>query len=94
VWRELILGLTTEVSFAAPVSDRALSTAASSLGGDLPEPLAALLRETDGVEGPYGVGLVWSLERVVADNLAFRSNADFSELYMPFDPLLFFAIKL
>ena len=34
---------------------------------------------------------MWSLERIVADNAFFRGNADFGELYMPFDPLLFFA---
>jgi len=31
------------------------------------------------------------VERIAADNVGFRSNADFRELYMPFDPLLFFA---
>jgi hypothetical protein len=39
----------------------------------------------------YGLGLIWPVERIVEDNLSFRSNAEFKELYMPFDHLLFFA---
>ena len=35
--------------------------------------------------------MVWSIERIVEDNLHFRRNAQFAELYMPFDSLLFFA---
>lgn len=39
--------------------------------------------------GRHEISLVWPVERIEADNLAFRSNPDFRELYMPFDPLLF-----
>ncbi len=91
VWRELIAGLSTECTFAEPASDRAVTEAEATLGGPLPEPLAELLRETNGVEGDYGLGLVWPLERIVTDNLLFRSSLEFRDLYMPFDPLLFFA---
>jgi hypothetical protein len=31
------------------------------------------------------------LARIVDDNQLFRNNQDFIRLYMPFDPLLFFA---
>jgi hypothetical protein len=41
--------------------------------------------------GEYELALVWPVERIVEDNLHFRSNAQFAELYMPFDSLLFFA---
>ncbi len=47
-------------------------------------------RETNGAFGAYGLGLVWSVERVVRENLFFRLHPDFQELYMPFDCLLFF----
>jgi hypothetical protein len=91
VWRELIEGLTTGASFAPPVKQSALDAAARELGGPLPTPLAGLLLETNGVEGEYGLGLVWPLDRIVADNQRFRQSAEFIASYMPFDPLLFFA---
>lgn len=50
-----------------------------------------LLHETNGVEGEYGLGLVWPVERIVEDNLDFRKNEGFRDLYMPFGHLLFFA---
>lgn len=31
------------------------------------------------------------MERIIADNPAFRANTHFARAYMPFDPLLFFA---
>ena len=90
MWRELI-GRTSPATFAPPAGPANLKAAEAALGGPLPSALADLLRETDGVEGEYGEGLVWPVERLVEDNLMFWSNPDFRELYMPFDPLLFFA---
>ena len=57
----------------------------------LPTPLNDLLREADGIAGEHGLGLVWPVARIVSDNLDFRTRRDFRSLYMPFDPLLFFA---
>ena len=42
------------------------------------------------MQGEYGLGLLWSAERIEADNLNFRTFPAFKELYMPFDALLFF----
>lgn len=42
------------------------------------------------MEGEYGLGLVWDVERITKDNTWFRRDADYTELYMPFDPLVFF----
>ena len=64
---------------------------ATALGHELPADLAALLRESDGIEGEYGAGLVWSAEQITSENLTLRTDAEFASLYMPFDPLLFFA---
>jgi hypothetical protein len=89
VWRELI-----QRSFNAAVTDgvsaQALQVAEVDLGVPLPRGLRELLSETDGVMGEYGLNLIWPLQRIVADNQAFRTNEDFRQLYMPFDPLLFF----
>ncbi|MFI1369264.1 SMI1/KNR4 family protein [Streptomyces griseochromogenes] len=57
----------------------------------LPADLAALLRESNGIEGEYGAGLIWSAEQIAFENATLRSNEDLAALYMPFDPLLFFA---
>lgn len=91
MWRELISNLSSVAKFAAPASDVAIREAGALLGGDLPGPLVSLLLETNGVTGEYGLGLVWPIERITEDNQAFRSNEEFRSLYMPFDPLLFFA---
>jgi hypothetical protein len=55
------------------------------------EQTCALLRESDGIEGEYGAGLVWSAERIASENLTLRTDTEFASLYIPFDPLLFFA---
>src|SRR5262249_3255374 len=61
-----------------------------ALAVDLPSELRELLRETNGVSAVYGTGLVWPVDRIKHDNQYFRAEADFKELYMPFDHLLFF----
>jgi hypothetical protein len=91
VWRELIQSLCTDCKFNEPTSQSRLDVAKETLGIDLPLELYALLLESDGVCGEYGLGLIWPLERIEADNNAFRANVDFRHLYMPFDHLLFFA---
>ena len=57
----------------------------------IPDDLRALLTESNGIDGEHGLGLVWPLQRIVEDNLAFRARPDFHELYMSFTDLLFFA---
>ncbi|MDI3405055.1 SMI1/KNR4 family protein [Streptomyces cavernicola] len=79
-----------QVQFRAPVPPADPAEAERRLGGPLPGQLVALLRESDGIEGPYGEDLVWPLSRIVADNLHFWSDRSLAELYMPFTPLLFF----
>ena len=65
--------------------------AEKALGVALPSELRELLLETNGVSASeYGPLLVWNIERIEKDNLDFRSFADFRDLYMPFDNLLFF----
>ncbi|WP_030675298.1 SMI1/KNR4 family protein [Streptomyces rimosus] len=90
MWKETARGAWPDAAFAAPVSPAALTDAERRLGCGLPGELTGLLRETDGLVGPYGVDAVWPLERVVEQNLYFRSDRSFAELYMPFDALLFF----
>ncbi len=91
MWREQILEWTTDVTFRVPASPQAIQECQKALGQRLPHDLAELLQETNGVDGQYGLGLVWPIERIRQVNLTFRRSTDLATLYMPFDPMLFFA---
>ncbi|MDJ1136106.1 SMI1/KNR4 family protein [Streptomyces iconiensis] len=90
MWTESASEAYDEVEFEEPEGAAAVEEAERRLGEALPPQLAELLAETDGVVGPYGLDVVWPLERIVEDNLRFRTESSLAELYMPFDPLLFF----
>ncbi|MFF9158162.1 SMI1/KNR4 family protein [Streptomyces sp. NPDC014846] len=91
MWTELITQHAdgVEITFSAPVTDDALNEAAEALGHPVPDDLASVFRETNGVVGEYGFDRVSPLETVIQRNLELRSS--FSELYMAFDELLFFS---
>lgn len=90
-WRAFIRALTPHAAFAPAAVEPDIQGAEARLGVRLPAELRSLYLQSDGVRGEYDLGLVWPLARVVEDNLAFRGNADFAAMYMPFEPLLFFA---
>lgn len=90
MWKEVAGLACPDAEFSAPVDAAGLAAADERLGCSLPSRLVSLLRETDGIVGHYGVDTVWPLERIVEDNLRFRSDSSFADLYMPFDALLFF----
>jgi hypothetical protein len=88
-WRDRVSSLTTKARFARPASPEEIAELESALGVFLPGELRILLEETNGIAGEYGLGLVWPASRILEDNLLFRRSADYRELYMPFDCLLF-----
>ena len=90
MWRSKIQTLTKSAKFADPASFSAIERIENTFETTVPNELRDLLCETDGVEGEYGLGLVWNCARILKDNLQFRSSLKFAELYMPFQPLLFF----
>jgi hypothetical protein len=90
MWKELIQKLTDKCEFMAPTTADQLDAAEEKLGVKFPDDLRSLLGESDGIEGEYGLGLVWPLDRIVEDNLNFRRSENFRDIYMPFDHLLFF----
>ena len=91
MWIDFINSLSDTCKFLQPASEKDITGAETALNIELPEELKNLLIESNGVIGEYGVDLVWTLERIVQDNISFRRSEDFKELYMPFDHLLFFA---
>jgi hypothetical protein len=90
-WREQIATWTDDVAFAQPADRAAITACEATLGQHLPTELIDLLLESNGVEGEYGLGLVWPIEQIARDNLMIRTDPDLARLYMPFEPLLFFA---
>lgn len=90
MWIELIRCSASECSFFEPAAWASVSLAEESLDVTFPAELRELLFESNGVQGEYGLGLVWPIERIVADNLEFRRNSTFRDIYMPFTSLLFF----
>ena len=91
MWIELIRGLLPDAEFKPPAHEAAIVECEQSLGHSLGGDLRSLLRETNGVSGQYELGLVWAVERIGADNVMFRSSPELAAVYMPFEPLLFFA---
>ncbi|MEU0274146.1 SMI1/KNR4 family protein [Streptomyces sp. NPDC006307] len=90
MWKEAAAASLPDARFRPPVEPPALAEAERRLGRSLPPRLIALLSETDGITDPHGTDVVWPLDRIVEQNLLFWSPDAFPDLYMPFDPLLFF----
>ncbi len=89
MFRELA-GEFPDLKLHEPAALSALTAIETGLGTRLPPDLRALLLETNGISGDFGDGVVWSAEQILESNRTFRTYPDFSDLYMPFDPLLFF----
>ncbi|MFD8193111.1 SMI1/KNR4 family protein [Streptomyces wuyuanensis] len=90
MWIETAAEASPEVEFSNPIDTNAVAEAERRLGRSLPPQLTALLMETDGMVDDYGTDIVWSLDRIVEQNLLFWSPDTFPDLYMSFDALLFF----
>lgn len=61
-YRPALRAVGQETIFRDGAPESVLREAEQRLGQALPSELAALLAESDGVEGEYGLGLVWSIE--------------------------------
>ncbi|WP_405851901.1 SMI1/KNR4 family protein [Streptomyces sp. NBC_00090] len=90
MWREAALEVFPGARFRSPAQVAALADAERRLGCGLPDKLRQLLLDSDGIIGHTAVDTVWPIERIVDQNLFFRSDRSFAQLYMPFDALLFF----
>lgn len=90
MWRELVEDFGSQATPGEPAPQGAVENAEERLRQALPGELRALLLEMNGVTGRHGLGITWTAERIAKENEEFRSNADFADLYAPFDSLLFF----
>ncbi|WP_299343247.1 SMI1/KNR4 family protein [uncultured Pseudoxanthomonas sp.] len=89
-WLRTLQDLYPSIELTSGATDAEVLACEQGLGLLLPDDLKSLLAASDGVLGEYELGLVWPAERIKSDNLQFRSDPSFPELYMPFDSLLFF----
>jgi hypothetical protein len=90
MWRQLVESVASDCKFGPPASEAAMAELEAALGVALPAELRALWGEADGIRARYGEG-IWSVQEAIKRNREMRETAAFTELYMPFDHLLFFA---
>jgi len=90
MWREIVGGISSTCTLAAPADEPALTELTAALGVAAPPDLQALWLEANGIRDRHGDG-IWSIERVIRDNLEFRSYPEQNDLYMTFESCFFFA---
>ncbi|NEE12576.1 SMI1/KNR4 family protein [Streptomyces sp. SID7499] len=88
MWSDLIEEYGAGLS-CPPADPAVLRRVEQTLGHSLPPDLGALLLQTDGIEGPYGEGVVWPAEQILQNNRTFRADPEIRASYRPFDSLLF-----
>jgi hypothetical protein len=91
MWRKLIQRLEPEATFFPGATPTQIAEVEAALAISLPDDLRNLLTESNGVFGAYELNLIWSVDQIQTRNREMRTAAHFREIYMPFDPLLFFA---
>ena len=89
-WKQLVTRYASDAKFARPTTEPQLAEVEQSLGIKLPSGLREFLLEADGFTAPYRSHVIWSAAEITKQNRLFRTTVAFRELYMPFDPLLFF----
>lgn len=90
MWQEIVASITDDYRFAPPASEADIAQAEEKLGVAFPRELRAFLLEANGLHAHYGTHLIWSIDRIVSENVELRTTDDYRDLYMPFDCLLFF----
>jgi len=91
MWRDMVAAMHPAAALFPPTDLDTIRAAEATLGQPLPEDLIAFLLECDGVEGSFGTGVVWPVERIAQDNRRMRHSTEHAQRFMPLDPLLFFA---
>ncbi|MGD6854002.1 SMI1/KNR4 family protein [Bacillus infantis] len=63
--------ISKECEFKAPATEAETALIKKELKVELPDKLAELYKETNGVYGNYGISFVWSIEQMIKENLFF-----------------------
>jgi hypothetical protein len=90
MWREFIQTLEPSATFFPPATELQLAKLETTFNVVLPDELKHLLLESNGVL-EYGFRFIWSIEEIIEENRDKRTNAVYSDIFMPFDNLLFFS---
>jgi len=91
MWKTYINSISAEQQFRDPATDAELTIIKEKLKIELPEELKQLYWETNGVFDEFGCPLIWSIDQIVEDNLNYREDEDYKDIFMPFEHLLFFS---
>ncbi len=88
----MIFDLNPATVLNEPASTEAIAAlAAVRFGVPLPKDIVDLLRESDGAEGEWGGGVVWSADAIARINTTFRTEKTTTYAnYGSFDDFLFF----
>ena len=64
MWRDVLQRHSSELKFHAPALDEDIERIEQDLGVSLPDELRSLVGESNGIEGEYGLGLLWDVARI------------------------------
>jgi len=89
-WKITVIAHDSGAEFAPALNEATIAEAEEILRIEFPADLRSFFLEAGGLIADYGSEIIWALSDIVKRNKEFRNSVEFSELYMPFDHLLFF----
>lgn len=93
-WKELIADFWADAAFEAPESQEEVAKAETDLGEALPPDIKEFLLQSGGVSVDTGMMCLFGVntpESFLTVQRELRETPEYSEMYQPFDDLLFFA---
>jgi len=89
MWKDLIQNISTGCIYGEPASIEDIEVLEKLFSIQIPKELRSLLYETNGINDSYGYSLIWSIEKIIRENLNLGERLE--DVYLPFNNLLFFA---
>ncbi|MGV7002017.1 SMI1/KNR4 family protein (plasmid) [Priestia megaterium] len=81
--------MSTGCVYGEPASIEDIEVLEKLFSIQIPKELRSLLYETNGVNDSYGYSLIWSIEKIIRENLNLGERLE--DIYLPFNNLLFFS---